>query len=151
MKATLFLRKDHEKVHSLFDRFQRAKGSSQNGKRGIFDEIRKELSVHSHIEMEIFYPELKQSTSKHAVELVDSATADHQRIEKLLGEIASATGNEKMFETKMNQLIESVQAHITQEEEEIFPEARHALSEQRLEELGLEMEDRKRILTQAAA
>src|SRR5262245_22228920 len=124
MKATLLLRKDHEKVHSLFEKFHRTKGSSQNGKRAIFDEILKEISVHSQIETEIFYPELKQSTSKRAVELVDSAVGDHQRIDKLLADISSATGNEKMFDAKMNQLIESVQAHITKEEEEIFPEAR---------------------------
>src|SRR4051812_12453128 len=107
MKATLFIRKDHEKVHELFDQFRKSKMTTQNGKRGIFNEIRKELTIHSNIETELFYPELSLSTSDKAAQLVEAATKEHDRIEKLLNEIASA-GNDKQFESGVSELIEIV-------------------------------------------
>jgi hemerythrin-like domain-containing protein len=48
-------------------------------------------------------------------------------------------------------LIDMVNAHVQKEEEEIFEEARKNLPEFRLEELGLEMEDRRKILQTLAA
>ena len=50
----------------------------------------------------------------------------------------------------MQALFETVQAHIQFEEDNVFEEARKLLSEYRLEELGLEMEDRRRFLQIAA-
>jgi hypothetical protein len=47
--------------------------------------------------------------------------------------------------------MDQVLMHIEQEEEEIFEEARKNIPEYRLEELGLEMEHRKKILTTLAA
>ena len=148
MKGTLLLRKDHEKVQELFEKFRRGRG---NNHRTVFEEIRREISNHSDVETEIFYPALRETASRRADELVNSATADHGRIDKLLAEITSNNGNDKQFETNVNRLIDAVNEHIAFEEEEIFAEARNNFSEQRLEELGLEMEARKRILGQVAA
>ena len=78
-------------------------------------------------------------------------TEDHRKIEKLLQEISYSNGNDKQLESKIPRLIELVDAYSKKEEEELFPEARGVLSEQRLEELGLDMEYRKRIFTQAVA
>jgi len=125
--------------------------SAQNGKRAVFNEIRKELTIHSNLETELFYPELRLTTSEKAEGLVQAATRDHEKIEKLLNEIAAAGNNEPQFEARVLELIETVHAHIQEEEDVIFSEARETLSEQRLEELGLEMEVRKRILMQVAA
>jgi len=47
--------------------------------------------------------------------------------------------------------MDEVTSHIEKEEEEIFDEARKNLPEFRLEELGLEMEDRRKILATIAA
>ena len=151
MKATLFIRKDHERVNELFEKFQKSKTSAQNGKRAVFNEIRKELTIHSNLETELFYPELRMSTSEKAEGLVQAATQEHEKIEKLLDEIALIGNNEKQFDARVSELIETVNAHIQEEEDVIFPEARETLTEQRLEELGLEMETRKRILMQVAA
>ena len=48
-------------------------------------------------------------------------------------------------------MMDMVSRHIDREEEEIFDEARKNLPEYRLEELGLEMEARRKLLTQLAA
>ena len=151
MKVTVLLRNDHEAQKALFDKFRKVSGSrNQNGKRELLDEIRRELLVHSQMELEIFYPALAATSSARATELVEIAEQEHHAIEKLLQEISSNT-SDKILETKMNQLIDAVLQHIDKEEEEIFDEARKNLPEFRLEELGLEMEDRRKILVTIAA
>ena len=78
-----------------------------------------------------------------------TALQDDRQISKALSEMTHA-GDEKQFEAKVAAMIEKIDKHID-EEEELFEEIRKNVSEQRLEELGLEMEDRIRLLTQIAA
>ena len=152
MKATILLRKDHEKLHDLFEKFLKPSRAGQNGKQQIFEEIRRELSLHANIENEVFYTALRDSsTHKETVDLVESLWADHVRIDTLLQDIASSKGNETLLESKVASLSELVQAHVEKEEEQLFSEARRVLSEQRLEELGLEMEQRRYLFTRAVA
>jgi len=151
MKVTVLLRNDHETVKSLFDKFKKSGGPrAQNGKKELFDEIRRELLIHSQMELEIFYPALAATSSARAAELVSVAEREHHEVEKLLQEMDSMNASDKTFESKMDELIEDVGQHIEMEEEEIFDEARKNLPESRLEELGLEMEDRRKILNLAA-
>ena len=151
MKVTVFLKNDHEMVNSLFAKYKKASNRAQNGKKEIFEEIRREILIHSQMEVEIFYPALTSTTSTTAGQLVASAQEDHETIEKLLDEIARLGVQDRTFDSKMTRLIEEVTHHIEKEEDEIFNEARKILPEYRLEELGLEMEDRRKILTQLAA
>jgi hemerythrin superfamily protein len=151
MKVTVYLRNDHEALKSLFNRLTTSPARQQNGKKELFNEIRREILMHSQIESEIFYPALAATASVRATELVSAAEREHQAIEKLLQELNNTSPSDKAFETKMHQLIEEVESHIEMEEEEIFDEARKNLPEYRLEELGLEMEDRRKILSTLAA
>src|SRR5579884_1111296 len=107
MKATLLLRKDHEKLQVLFEQFRKASRPGQKDKRAIFEEIRDELTLHSNVENEVFYSALKDSsTVKQTSDLVDTLIDDHRRIERLLQEIDASTGNERLLESKMERLKE---------------------------------------------
>ena|ERR1051326_3856386 len=152
MKAMLWLSKDHQRIQELFEKYRRSPHIPQNGMRAAVEDIRRELALHLTIENEVFYAEVRNSSaSKNTMELVDALIEEHQGIEKLLQEINYNNGNEKQVETKLSRLIELVEAHIKKEEDELFPEAQAVLSKQRLEELGLDMEYRKKIFTQAVA
>src|SRR5689334_3191783 len=102
MKATLLLRKDHEKVRELFEKIRGAKSAAHNGNRALFEGIRREITAHSHIETELFYPALLETTSKRAEELVAAARDDHEKIDKLLAELSTAGTSDKGFESKLN-------------------------------------------------
>ena len=147
MKATLFLRKDHEQIRNLFSQYRQGKGSG-NGKRAVLEQIKRELIVHTQIEIELLYPELDFMTGE-TEKRMQAALQDDRQINKTLSEMTQ-TSDEKQFEAKVAGLIDKIDRHI-EEEEELFEEIRKSVSEQRLEELGLEMEDRKRLLTQIAA
>jgi hemerythrin superfamily protein len=152
MKVTVLLRNDHEALKALFDRFKTPSGARPaNGKKDLFDQIQRDIQIHSQMEQEIFYPALRATPSAQAAELVSNAQEQHLEIEKLLKELNAMSGGEKAFDTKMGLLMDEVLGHIEMEEEQIFDEARKNLPEYRLEELGLEMEDRKRILSTLAA
>jgi hemerythrin superfamily protein len=151
MKATVYLRKDHELLTSLFAKYKRGLSRSPNGKKEAFEEIRKEIDLHSQMETEIFYPALENTTSTRARELVAAAAKDHRTMESVLEDLDSLNFQDKGFDAKVLQLFELIEAHIGSEEEEIFDEARKNLPEYRLEELGLEMEDRRKLVTLLAA
>src|SRR5262245_39962312 len=146
MKVTVVLRNDHEGLKTMFDQFKKPSSARANGKKELFDEIRRELLIHSRMEQEIFYPALSGTSSARAAELVENAEHDHRAMEKLLQELNVMSGSDKNFETKMTLLMDMVVRHIDMEEEEMFDEARKNLPEFRLEELGLEIEDRRKIL-----
>ena len=152
MKVTVVLRNDHDALRSLFDKFQMPSSPRNHvSKKDLFNEIRREILVHSQTEQEIFYAALNATSSVRAVDLTSKAEEQHRAIEELLHELAGMNGSEKNFETRMAALMEAVIGHIQMEEEEIFDEARKNLPEYRLEELGLEMEDRRKILVTLAA
>jgi hemerythrin superfamily protein len=152
MKVTVLLRNDHEIVKSLFDKLKTPNGGrNQNTKREVFNDIRREILIHTQMEMEIFYPALAATSSERATELVSMAEREHHAIEKLLQDMNLMGASDKDFEAKMGDLMEEVGRHFDMEEEEIFDEARKNLPEYRLEELGLEMEARRKILSTLAA
>lgn len=150
MKVTVLLRKDHETVKSLFTKYKKA-GRSPNGKKEIFEEIRRELTIHSQMEAEIFYPALENTPSIEAGQFVASATEEHRAIEKLLDELVDLNPQEKQFDSKMSTLIHAVNRHIETEEGPVFEEVRKNLPEYRVEELGLEVEQRRKLISQLAA
>jgi hemerythrin-like domain-containing protein len=151
MKVTVFLRNEHENLKSLFNNYKKANARNSNGKKELFNDIRREILLHSQMETEIFYPALSGTSSTTAISLVSTAREEHSAIENGLEELSALNPADRSFDTKMSALMEEVARHIEKEEQEIFDEARKTLPEYRLEELGLEMEDRRKILTQLAA
>jgi|SRR2546425_12759286 len=151
MKVTVFLRNEHENLKSLFNKYKKPGNRNLNGRIELVNDIRREVHVHSQMEIEIFYPALSGTSSTTASDLVAAAVAEHGAVEKLFQELNGMNSSDRNFEMKMDHIMDEVFRHIEKEEEEIFDEARRNLPEYRLEELGLEMEDRRKILTQLAA
>ena len=138
MKATLFLRKDHESLQSLLK------------KDNKLAELRREFEMHSRLEQELFYPELQNSASPEAADMATRAIGEHQALDALLQELATLGPQNKQFGASMDLFIQKLQEHLEFEEDQLFDEARRLLSEYRLEELGLEMEERRKFLHIAA-
>ena len=151
MKVTVVIRNEHENLKSMFNKYKKPGPRNGTGRRELFNDIRREILVHSQMEVEIFYPALEGTSSTTAANLINNAVAEHRAIDKQLQELSSMNPADRNFETGMTDLMDEVVRHIDMEEEAIFDEARKNLPEYRLEELGLEMEDRRKILTQLAA
>ena len=152
MKVTVLLRNDHEALKTLFNKFGKpASVRASSGTKDLLDEILRQTRIHVQMEREILYSALSESSAAHGPSLVSKAEQQLQNVEKLMRDVSVLNVSDKTFQSAMTSLIAEVTQHIKLDEEEIFDEARKILPEYRLEELGLEMEDRRKILTTLAA
>jgi len=145
MYVLKLLKKDHSTMQSLFSKFDRSGKSSHEKKGELFVQIRRELQIHSRAEQEIFYPALK-ALSDDGRRLVSEAVKEHKDIDELLTQISRLKPTDKNFDEKMETLIENVDHHVEEEEGEIFRFAEENCSEEQLEQLGQEIEERKKSL-----
>src|SRR5436309_15930278 len=115
MKVTVVLRNEHENVKSLFDKYKKPDTRRTNGKKELFDDIRREIMVHSQIEREIFYSALTSTSSTTAVSLVSAATEDHDVIEKLFQDLNGMNPGAGSCEVTMARMMDEVTRDIEKE------------------------------------
>ena len=149
MNALKLLKKDHSIMRGLFGKFDRSGKSSHEKKAELFAEIRREWQIQSKAEEEIFYPALK-ALNGEGRRLVAEALKEHKDIDVLLTQISRLKPADRHFDEKMETLIENVDQHV-EEEGEIFRFAEENCSEEWLEELGRQVEQRKNILDRQMA
>src|SRR5215470_15436838 len=90
-----FLGKLKERYGYSHEQAKKAGASNQNGKKDLFNEIRREILIHSQMEMEIFYPALAGTASARATELISEAEREHHAVEKLLAEMNLMNAGDK--------------------------------------------------------
>src|SRR5262245_13437781 len=86
MSATQLLKKDHETVKGLFQRFDKAGDRAQETKQNLVSEIERQLETHTTIEEEIFYPAV-QDEAPNAKDVVEEAYEEHNVAKSLLREL----------------------------------------------------------------
>lgn len=132
------LKADHKKVAALFDQLEAAAGKA---KLEIFNQIKQELEVHTHIEETIFYPALEKPRETHDITL--EAYEEHDVVKKLLAELAKDKSANDEWQAKAKVLRENVEHHVEEEEGEMFGKADDVLSDEEQEALGNKMEMEK--------
>jgi hemerythrin-like domain-containing protein len=138
MDAFNLLKADHRKVEELFSQLESASGQA---KMRVFEQIKMELELHTHIEEKIFYPALEKPKQTHDLTL--EAYEEHDVVKKLLREMSKAKSANEEWEAQAKVLQENVEHHVEEEENELFPKAEAALSEEQIEALGEQMETEK--------
>lgn len=134
MDAFKLLKADHRKVEDLFQRLEAARG---NAKLRVFEQIKTELELHTHIEEKIFYPALEKPEQTHDLTL--EAYEEHAVVKNLLKELSRARTATDEWEAQAKVLQENVEHHVEEEENELFKKADAALSEEDIEGLGERM------------
>lgn len=138
MDAFNLLKADHRKVEELFSQLESASGQA---KMRVFEQIKMELELHTHIEEKIFYPALEKPKQTHDLTL--EAYEEHDVVKKLLREMSKAKSANEEWQAQAKVLQENVEHHVEEEENELFEKAEAALSEEQIEALGEEMEAEK--------
>lgn len=140
MDGIVLLKEDHKKVKKLFREFEKThKKASTAEKRALVDQILHELTTHAFIEETIFYPAARAEvpeTDEHVLESVE----EHHVVAWLCSELKNLDPGHETFDAKVTVLIENVEHHAKEEEEEWFPKVREALGRKRLTDLGAQME-----------
>jgi hemerythrin superfamily protein len=145
MDAIELLKRDHQAVTELFQRFSAAK--SGRAGEAVVEKICKELEVHSQIEEEIFYPAVRKADAQLA-EQVNEALREHAEVKQQVAALRSRDGGRNgELEQEVMALQQNVEHHVTEEEGEMFPRVAEVLDERRRAELGDQLEERKEALT----
>ncbi len=140
MNAIELLKSDHQKVKGLFREFENSESDQEKEK--LFQQIKSELEVHTHIEETIFYPVIKDEEELEDITL--EGIEEHHVVDVLIRETENLTDDSSKFEPKVTVLIENVEHHIQEEEGEMFPKVQELFDEQTLEDLGAKMEAEKK-------
>ena len=148
--AVAMLREDHKKVSALFEEFEKAR--SDRRKKESIDErtqlasrICQELTVHTTLEEEIFYPAVKAALKDK--ELVPEAIVEHASVKDLIAQVRDQEPGGEEYDAKVKVMGEFVKHHVKEEQTEMFPKAKKA-ARLDLVELGQQMEERKQQLMQ---
>ena len=140
------LAEDHRKVEELFAQFEKASGTS--AKEKLVRQICTELKIHSMIEEEIYYPEIRGKVEEDAL---DEAYVEHDSAKLLINELEAAEPDESFYDAKVKVLQELIEHHVKEEEKQrdnLFQQTRAA--EIDLEALGERLAARKDELTAKA-
>jgi hemerythrin superfamily protein len=141
--AIKLLTEDHNKVKKLFKEFKKlAEKNDEEGKEELATQICKELTVHAQLEEEIFYPAVRAAIDDD--DLMNEAMVEHGSAKDLIAQIQSMRASDPMYDAVVTVLGEYINHHVEEEQNEMFPKAQK--SDMDLEELGVEIAERKKAL-----
>jgi hypothetical protein len=109
--AIALLKADHRKVADLFARFEAA--GEADKKKHLARQICTELTVHTLLEEEIFYPACR---GKIEDDLVREAYVEHDGTTVLIAELEAGGPDEEFYDSKVKVLSEQIEHHVHEEE-----------------------------------
>ena len=131
--VTELLKADHDRVDELFEK---VKANADGDNKDVFQTIRQELELHTHVEEQIFYPNLLENGDEELQKIVREGLEEHGQVKTLLTEMGPMSGDDEKFKAKLQVLMENVEHHVEEEEREMFPMVHDQLDEQMLVRLG---------------
>src|ERR1044072_1641611 len=140
MNAIELLKKDHKEASDLMDQIEIADKGDRSAKE-LFNQLKQALTLHTQIEEQIFYPELKKHDETK--DMMPEAFEEHQEVKDILAEMSALSPADDEFMDKLTELREGVDHHVEEEETEMFPKAEKVLGQSRLEELGRQLDEMK--------
>lgn len=140
--AIALLVADHHEVKEKFEEFFGLSHRAKAGKKKLADQICRDLTIHTQIEEEIFYPAARTVLDDDA--LVDEALVEHAAAKELIEQLDNMHVDDDLYDAKVTVLCEQIEHHVKEEETQLFPAIRK--TDLDLVSLGEKMADRKREL-----
>ncbi|WP_425506879.1 hemerythrin domain-containing protein [Sphingomonas sediminicola] len=109
--AIALLKEDHRKVEDLFEQFEKAKGDGRKQKLAL--EICTELTIHTVLEEEIFYPALEGKIDE---DLLKESFVEHDAAKVMIAEIEAGEPSDEFYDAKVKVLSEEIEHHVEEEE-----------------------------------
>ncbi|HUS62232.1 MAG TPA: hemerythrin domain-containing protein [Acidimicrobiales bacterium] len=143
MDAIALLVADHNRVRGVFARFKAAEESGTTEVMGdLATKIIEELDIHATIEEEIFYPKVREQ-SEELGKLVAEGIEEHNVVKGLIAEIKGGDPTDEAWVAKVKVLIENVEHHAGEEEDEMFPKVRSGIDAATRGTIGDQLAERK--------
>jgi hemerythrin-like domain-containing protein len=137
--AITVLKADHKEIRRQFRQFQAAGDKAVKKKAKIVRRIIELLTVHTYIENEVMYPEVRALLPDLDDEVLESYE-EHHVADVLCMELYPMPADAERFDAKAEVLIELVTHHIQEEEQDWFPKVRAGLGRKQLQDIGARLE-----------
>lgn len=145
MDAILILTEDHKKVKRMFTDFEKlmeSEDDNEEEKGALVEEICHELTIHTLIEEEIFYPAVRAAIDDD--DLMNEADVEHAGARDLIAQLEEMEPGDDYYDAKVTVLGENIDHHVKEEHDDMFPKAKKAKLD--LAALGAQMLKRKQEL-----
>ena len=136
--AIVMLKDDHKQIRKVFRDFQAAGDGAAVRKGTLVDTMIRLLTQHTYIENEVMYPRVRALLPELEDDVLESYE-EHHVADVLVMELSAMKPTDERFDAKTTVLIENVEHHIAEEEDEWFPKVRAGLGRKQLQELGAAM------------
>ena len=136
--AIVYLKDQHKVVKRLFKEFQGAGENATATKGRLVDQILENLTVHTYLENEVMYPEVRK-LMPDLEDVILESYEEHHVADVLCMELAGMSPDDERFDAKTTVLIENVLHHIDEEEKDWFTEVRRGVGRKQLQEIGARM------------
>jgi hemerythrin superfamily protein len=144
MNALSLLKADHRAILEVLDKLDELEGKSRDRvKRALVEKLVRDVSMHTAIEEEVFYPAVKGGISG-AEPQVMKCLEEHSVIKWELAAISAMDMSDERFAAKLAVLKDALLHHIEEEEEDLFPEVRDAFGIAKLNAMGRALERAKK-------
>ena len=130
---------DHHDHRALADALANAKAPAQ--RRALFDQLRTDVVAHANAEEQTFYAALLampdvQETARHSI-------IEHEELEELFEAADAAGPDSDAWPEAIEALVDRLKHHMHEEEDDVFPIAREALSDTEAISMVQAFEERK--------
>ena len=137
MDAVTHLTKEHEEAKQLFEQIEAS--NDPNQKQQLLTEVIAALRSHTKIEEEVLYPALREQVTGGS-KMFEEAMQEHEEAKKAMKKLESLSPDQPEWQEQFEILMHGVLHHAGEEEAEMFPKLRETFSQERLEELGQQLE-----------
>jgi hemerythrin-like domain-containing protein len=141
--AIVLLKDEHKEIRKAFRAFEQAGPDAVVAKGRLVDRIIELLTVHTYLENEVMYPRVRQLLPELEDDVLESYE-EHHVADVLVMELSTMKPDDERFTAKTTVLIENVEHHMKEEEEDWFPQVRTGLGRKQLQEIGAEMAKRRK-------
>ena len=135
--AITILRADHKLVDELFKQYEKTRADTR--KQTLVDQICAELTAHTTVEEEIFYPAVRGAIKD--ADMMDEADVEHASAKELIAQLQAGKPGDDHYDAKVKVLGEYIRHHVKEEQNEMFPKAKKTKLD--MMELGSQIETRK--------
>lgn len=138
MNAIDLLKNDHRRVSEMIERLEHPNLQAVNVE--MFEQLKDALETHTRMEERVFYPELEDEDETRR--LIEESYREHHQVDEILARLDGMKDQTLSdgWAASFNELKRSVKHHVTEEEQELFPQAENLLGATRLLEMAYEMD-----------
>ena len=135
------LKQEHKELNSLLEQAEETTERAEKTRTELLSKIRTSLLLHAKAEEKSLYKRLKGEETLE--DLLLEAAEEHEVAEHVLSELDGLDTADETWKAKVTVLHESIEHHVKEEEDEMFPKAKKCLAEGEAEELAVLFKEEK--------